>query len=168
MSDKGKRYRKPESIVRKGYLKTHQTQVPERMLQEDLAALEPLTEDRVLDELQERMRLGMFHTFVGDILVILNPNEKQDIYNMEVIFRLFDWSRAFFLSFKMVSVSHQVPEQVQIGQLASHLLGRRQRIPGCLAPRGATAHFVRGREQLGKDHEHALPDRAPHVPGKGT
>lgn len=80
MSAKGKRDRKPESIVRKGYLKTHQTQLPERMHQEDLAALEQLTEDHVLDELQERLRQGSFHTFVGDVLLILNPNEEQDIY----------------------------------------------------------------------------------------
>ncbi|XP_016842665.1 neither inactivation nor afterpotential protein C isoform X2 [Nasonia vitripennis] len=80
LSGKGKRDRKPESIVRKGYLKTHQTQLPERMHQEDLAALEQLTEDRVLDELQERLRQGSFHTFVGDVLLILNPNEEQDIY----------------------------------------------------------------------------------------
>lgn len=84
VAQKGKRQRKPEAIVRKGYLKTHQTQMPERMLQEDLAALEPLTEDRILDELQERMRMGVFHAFVGDILVILNPGEQQDIYNLEV------------------------------------------------------------------------------------
>lgn len=84
MSAKGKKGRKPESIVRKGYLKTHQTQLPERMYQEDLAALEQLTEDRILDELHERLRNGSFHTFVGDILLILNPNEEQDIYGLYV------------------------------------------------------------------------------------
>ncbi|XP_058802662.1 neither inactivation nor afterpotential protein C [Phymastichus coffea] len=82
VGEKGKKHRKAEAIVRKGYLKTHQTQLPERMYQEDLAALENITEDRVLDELQERQRLGFFHTFIGDILLILNPNEEQDIYNM--------------------------------------------------------------------------------------
>ena len=71
-------------IVRKGYLKTHQTDQPERMTQEDLSALEQLTEDRVLDELQERLSLGHFHTFIGDILLIMNPNEKQDIYGLQV------------------------------------------------------------------------------------
>ncbi|XP_011500567.1 PREDICTED: neither inactivation nor afterpotential protein C [Ceratosolen solmsi marchali] len=79
-SEKGKKLKKPEFIVRKGYLKSHQTQPPERMHQEDLAALEVLTEDRILDELQERLRTGSFHTFVGDVLLILNPNEDQDIY----------------------------------------------------------------------------------------
>ncbi|KAJ8686537.1 hypothetical protein QAD02_022331 [Eretmocerus hayati] len=80
MSAKGKKNRRTELIVRKDYLKVFQTQAPERMYQEDLAALEQLTEDRILDELQARLKMGSFHTFVGDILVILNPNEKQDIY----------------------------------------------------------------------------------------
>ena len=82
--DKGKRERKPEVIVRKGYLKNHQTMAPERMFTEDLAALEQINEDHILDELQERLLSGSFHTFIGDILLICNPNEKQDIYNMNV------------------------------------------------------------------------------------
>ena len=51
---------------------------------EDLAALEVLTEDAILDELHERLRQGYFHSFIGDILLILNPNEKQDIYGSDV------------------------------------------------------------------------------------
>lgn len=51
---------------------------------EDVAALETLTEDAVLDELHERLRQGYYHSFVGDILLILNPNEKQDIYGSDV------------------------------------------------------------------------------------
>lgn len=50
------------------------------MFTEDLAALDYLTEDTMLDELHERFRQGHFQTFVGDVLVILNPNEIQDIY----------------------------------------------------------------------------------------
>lgn len=51
---------------------------------EDLAALETLTEDAILDELHERLRQGYYHSFIGDILLILNPNEKQDIYGSDV------------------------------------------------------------------------------------
>lgn len=54
------------------------------MLTEDLAALESLTEDTILDELHERLRQGDFHSFVGDVLLILNPNEIQDIYGPKV------------------------------------------------------------------------------------
>lgn len=54
------------------------------MLTEDLAALELLTEDVILDELRERLNGGEYHTFVGDILLILNPNEERDIYGTYV------------------------------------------------------------------------------------
>ncbi|XP_046822294.1 neither inactivation nor afterpotential protein C isoform X5 [Vespa crabro] len=81
--EKGKAGRQPEAIVRKNLLKTHQTNPPEAMFTEDLAALEVLTEDAILDELQERLQQGHFHTFVGDILLILNPNEDYDIYGAQ-------------------------------------------------------------------------------------
>ncbi|XP_029034013.2 neither inactivation nor afterpotential protein C isoform X2 [Osmia bicornis bicornis] len=80
---KGRQERRPEVIVRKGFLKTHQTDPLEPMFMEDLAALETLTEDTILDELHERLRQGYYHSFIGDILLILNPNEKQDIYGSD-------------------------------------------------------------------------------------
>ncbi|XP_012245016.1 neither inactivation nor afterpotential protein C isoform X1 [Bombus impatiens] len=80
---KGKHVRRPEVIVRKGFLKTHQTDPLEPMFMEDLAALETLTEDTILDELHERLRQGYYHSFIGDILLILNPNEQQDIYGSD-------------------------------------------------------------------------------------
>jgi len=54
------------------------------MLTEDLAALDILTEDVILDELRDRLRRGEYHTFIGDILLILNPNEEHDIYDIHV------------------------------------------------------------------------------------
>lgn len=54
------------------------------MFLEDLAAMENLTEDLILFELQERMAQGQFQTFVGDILLVINPNETQDIYDLAV------------------------------------------------------------------------------------
>ncbi|XP_011875420.1 PREDICTED: neither inactivation nor afterpotential protein C isoform X2 [Vollenhovia emeryi] len=82
LSEKGRKQRKAESIVRKGFLKTRQDEPPEQMLTEDLAALDILTEDAILDELREKLRRGEYHTFIGDILLILNPNEEHDIYNV--------------------------------------------------------------------------------------
>ncbi|XP_031771312.1 neither inactivation nor afterpotential protein C [Apis florea] len=81
--EKGKQERKLEILVRKGFLKTHQTDPLEPMFMEDLAALETLTEDAILDELHERLRQGYYHSFIGDILLILNPNEQQDIYGSD-------------------------------------------------------------------------------------
>lgn len=54
------------------------------MFTEDLATLEILTEDVILDELCERLKRGEYHTFVGDVLLILNPNEERDIYGAYV------------------------------------------------------------------------------------
>ncbi|XP_054006011.1 neither inactivation nor afterpotential protein C isoform X2 [Hylaeus anthracinus] len=80
---KGKLDRRAEVIVRKNFLKIHQTDPLEPMFMEDVAALETLTEDSILDELHERLRQGYYHSFVGDILLILNPNEQQDIYGSD-------------------------------------------------------------------------------------
>ncbi|XP_019699822.1 neither inactivation nor afterpotential protein C isoform X2 [Harpegnathos saltator] len=80
--EKGKEERKTESIVHKGFLKTRQDEPPEQMLTEDLAALDVLTEDVILDELRERLQRAEYHTFVGDILLILNPNEQHGIYDV--------------------------------------------------------------------------------------
>ncbi|XP_076658174.1 STKc_myosinIII_N_like and MYSc_Myo21 domain-containing protein ninaC isoform X2 [Halictus rubicundus] len=80
---KGKLERRAEVLVQRGFLKTHQTDPLEPMFMEDVAALESLTEDTILDELHERLRQGYFHNFVGDILLILNPNEQQDIYGSD-------------------------------------------------------------------------------------
>ena len=72
-------------IIKFKYIsQTHQTEQPQPMFTEDLAALENLTEDAVLDELHARLRQGYFHTFIGDILLIINPNEIQDVYGPHV------------------------------------------------------------------------------------
>jgi myosin-3 len=51
---------------------------------EDLAALEKLNGDAILKILEERLEAGDCHTFVGDVLLVLTPNEHQDIYSDEV------------------------------------------------------------------------------------
>lgn len=51
---------------------------------EDLAALEILTEDTILHQLRERLERGEYHIFIGDVLLILNPNEERDIYGAYV------------------------------------------------------------------------------------
>ncbi|XP_034933693.1 neither inactivation nor afterpotential protein C isoform X2 [Chelonus insularis] len=79
--EKAPKSKYPECMVRNGFVKTDKREA-ERMLTEDLAALEVLTEDTILDELNERIRQGDFHAFVGDVLIILNPNEIQDIYGL--------------------------------------------------------------------------------------
>lgn len=76
--------KKPERIIKNNLLTTEGVHEPETMQVEDLAALENLTEDNILAELQTKLAKGSFTSFVGDVLLILNPNTKDDIYNEEV------------------------------------------------------------------------------------
>ncbi|XP_028035821.1 neither inactivation nor afterpotential protein C [Bombyx mandarina] len=71
----------PERIIRDGLLTTEGNPEAETMQVEDLAALEILTEENLLNELQIKLMKGSFMSFVGDILLILNPNTDDDIYN---------------------------------------------------------------------------------------
>ena len=77
------------------------------MFSEDLAALENLTEDSILNELHERLKIGSFHTFVGDILLLLNPNEELDIYGPKVshIFKIQHGESAEAFAMHISSVS---------------------------------------------------------------
>jgi myosin-3 len=81
---KGKSTRNTEVAVRNGCLKTGLLQEPEVMHLEDLAAMEKLDEDIILTELHERLKQGHYHTFVGDVLLVLTSNEQQPIYSDEV------------------------------------------------------------------------------------
>ncbi|KAM3962727.1 STKc_myosinIII_N_like and MYSc_Myo21 domain-containing protein ninaC [Aphomia sociella] len=71
----------PERIIKNSYLITEGSREPEVMQVEDLAALEVLTEDNILAEIQTKLAKGSFTSFVGDVLLILNPNKYEDIYN---------------------------------------------------------------------------------------
>lgn len=84
----GKQKRTPETVVVGSFLKESTDQPPKRMVVEDLAALPVLSEDAILRELKARTANGRFHTFVGDILLVLNPNETQDIYGEKVTLKL--------------------------------------------------------------------------------
>jgi myosin-3 len=54
------------------------------MLLEDLAALKEVSEDAVLEELQARHFDGLSYTFVGDVLLYVNPNRDEDLYEKKV------------------------------------------------------------------------------------
>lgn len=66
--------RKEEVSICRGYIKRFETK-PERMYVEDLAALENLTEDTILEELRHRCTKGFAYTFIGDVLLAINSNE---------------------------------------------------------------------------------------------
>jgi myosin heavy subunit len=81
---KGKATRKTEVAVRNGCLKTGLSPTEEVIHLEDLATMDNLNEDIILTELHERLKQGHCHTFVGDVLLVLAPNEQQPPYSDEV------------------------------------------------------------------------------------
>uniref|UniRef100_A0A2S2R2K6 Neither inactivation nor afterpotential protein C n=1 Tax=Sipha flava TaxID=143950 RepID=A0A2S2R2K6_9HEMI len=80
--------RKPEvRIIKNGYLKSNQKETAKPMLLEDLAALKEVSEDAVLEELQARHFDGLSYTFVGDVLLYVNPNRDEDLYEKKHHYR---------------------------------------------------------------------------------
>lgn len=75
-----------EVMINNQFLKNKKDEQLEHMHVEDLAALDRLSEEAILRELEARFKQNHFHTFIGDILLVLNPNEHQNIYNDKVIF----------------------------------------------------------------------------------
>ncbi|XP_065353511.1 neither inactivation nor afterpotential protein C isoform X2 [Cloeon dipterum] len=78
-----KKERRQEVAVRGNFLKADQNAEPEVMYLEDLAALENLTEDLIIEQLQHRVKKGSCYSFMGDVLLFVNPNETLNIYNEE-------------------------------------------------------------------------------------
>ncbi|KAF5291882.1 hypothetical protein FQA39_LY14219 [Lamprigera yunnana] len=76
----GKRDRTSETIIKGNLLKKGYEEPSEEMLVEDLSALDEINEETILQELEKRINLGQSYTFVGDILLSVNPNKQQDIY----------------------------------------------------------------------------------------
>uniref|UniRef100_A0A182NBP7 non-specific serine/threonine protein kinase n=1 Tax=Anopheles dirus TaxID=7168 RepID=A0A182NBP7_9DIPT len=66
--------KKEEVAVVRGLLKSAENR-PEKLHVEDLAALEQLSEETILEEISQRYKNGNTYTFVGDVLISLNPNE---------------------------------------------------------------------------------------------
>ncbi|KAI5639668.1 myosin head (motor domain) domain-containing protein [Phthorimaea operculella] len=81
LKDKEVPEKSAERIIKNGLLITQGSNEPETMQVEDLAALENLTEDNLLAELQTKLAKGSFTSFIGEVLLILNPNTHEDIYN---------------------------------------------------------------------------------------
>ncbi|XP_050306702.1 neither inactivation nor afterpotential protein C [Anthonomus grandis grandis] len=77
--------RRPQEtvVIDKKYLKTSSDDKIEKLVEEDLADLDNIDEKTVLKLLEERFKRKMFYTFIGDILLSINPNEKLDIYGKE-------------------------------------------------------------------------------------
>ncbi|XP_068982765.1 myosin-IIIb-like isoform X2 [Bombus flavifrons] len=76
----GKVHRQPEVTTKHGKLKTDRKARPEKMYMDDLAALDMLSEDAIVDQLQHRYEQTQIYTYIGDILVAVNPFTNLGLY----------------------------------------------------------------------------------------
>lgn len=61
----------------------------EKLYVEDLAAMERLSDETILDEIKNRFKNGKTYSFIGDILLSLNPSQSYPIYDQKV--EIFFW-----------------------------------------------------------------------------
>ncbi|XP_023951419.1 myosin-IIIb isoform X2 [Bicyclus anynana] len=76
----GRTSRAPEATTKRGKLKSHRKAKPEKMYTDDLATLETLTEEAIVNQLQKRYTQNQIYTYIGDILVAVNPFTDIGIY----------------------------------------------------------------------------------------
>lgn len=75
---------KPEATTKRGKLKSNRKARPEKMYMDDLAALDVLTEESIVEQLLTRYNQNQIYTYIGDILVAVNPFCDLGIYRVEV------------------------------------------------------------------------------------
>lgn len=84
-SDFGKTERLKETALLDGKTIKTLDEPAQEMLLEDLTMLDDISDSSVLNELKQRFENKKFQTFVGDILISINPYENNDdIYGEEV------------------------------------------------------------------------------------
>ncbi|XP_072749225.1 myosin-IIIb isoform X1 [Anoplolepis gracilipes] len=76
----GRIHRQPEVTTKHGKLKTDRKTRPEKMYMDDLAALDMLSEEAIVDQLQHRYEQTQIYTYIGDILVAVNPFTNLGLY----------------------------------------------------------------------------------------
>lgn len=74
-----------EALVCNGFIQTHDNKL-EKMFVEDLAAVEPLSDDTLLEVIRNRSKMGSNYSFIGDVLLSMNPNKVCPTYDNKVSF----------------------------------------------------------------------------------
>ncbi|XP_011146962.1 myosin-IIIb isoform X2 [Harpegnathos saltator] len=76
----GRVHRQPEVTTKHGKLKTDRKTRAEKMYMDDLAALDMLSEEAIVEQLQHRYEQTQIYTYIGDILVAVNPFTNLGLY----------------------------------------------------------------------------------------
>lgn len=76
--------RSPEINIMGRFLRKSTDEEMELLYEEDLAAMQRISEKEILYMLERHLEHGQCYSYIGDILLFLNPNEKQDIFGDQV------------------------------------------------------------------------------------
>lgn len=76
----GRVHRQPEVTTKHGQLKTDRKTRGQKMYMDDLAALDLLSEEGIVDQLEHRYEQSQIYTYIGDILVAVNPFANLGLY----------------------------------------------------------------------------------------
>lgn len=79
----GRSFRQAEATTKHGKLKSDRKSKPQKMYMDDLASLEILTEDAIGEQLLKRYESNQIYTYIGDILVAVNPFIDLGLYNSQ-------------------------------------------------------------------------------------
>ena len=132
-------------------MKTERQSTLEKILQEDLATLVEVSEEAILSELYERYKKNDYYTFIGDILLFLNPNKCANLYGSQVSLK----TLCFLIFFRrqvtcyltlfnvFPTVPSQIPIQSEITKCSTHLLRDRKRLQKRFPPRKTSTHSFR-------------------------
>lgn len=74
--------RRAEPTTKYGKIKSNHKAKPEKMYVDDLAALEVLSEDTIVEQLKQRYESSQIYTNIGDILIAINPFEHLGLYSL--------------------------------------------------------------------------------------
>ena len=73
-------FNKADTTVRKGHIKVDRKKPKELVVKDDLALLEHLTEEIIIENLTSRYENDKFYTYIGEILLAINPYKDIGIY----------------------------------------------------------------------------------------
>lgn len=74
-------FNKADTTVRKGHIKVDRKKPKELVIKDDLALLDDLTVETIIDNLTSRYANDKFYTYIGEILLAINPYKQLNIYS---------------------------------------------------------------------------------------
>ncbi|XP_029459184.1 unconventional myosin-XVI-like [Rhinatrema bivittatum] len=151
-----------ENITVNGSAKLEQVKLMPPAPNDDLATLSELTDSSLLYEIQKRFSNNQIYTYVGNILLLVNPYKELPIYSAMV--------SQLYLSTSGKLCASLPPHVFACAERAHHMLFREQR-PQCFILRGesgsgkteASKHIVKHLASRFSSSTHSLNAKIKHV-----